>query len=112
MQNPDQVRRQNSSIPSMLKNLDIFGESVKLTYQKKPTFQTWVGTCISCLVLTLFTAFCGVRTLKLFSASDPFFSMMTMAKEEQDPIDLWALNFMFAIEDIDPRAARITVDHT
>lgn len=60
--------------------------------------------------MTLFMAFCGVRTLKLYSASDPFFSMMTMAKEEQDPIDLWALNFMFAVEHVDPRAARITVD--
>ena len=34
-----------------------------------------------------------------------------MAKEEQEPIDLWALNFMFAVESVDPRVARVTVSH-
>ena len=95
----------------MVKNLDIFGQSVTFTFRKKPTFQTWGGACISCFVLTLFIAFCGVRTLKLYSASDPFFSMMTMAKEEVDPIDLAALDFMFAIEQVDPRVARVVVTH-
>lgn len=96
---------------SMLKNLDIFGETVKFTFRQKGSFQTWFGTFITCAVLTLFTAFAGVRTLKLFNAEDPFFSMMTMAEEKIDPIDLWALNFVFAVEDIDPRAGRIVVEH-
>ena len=34
-----------------------------------------------------------------------------MAKEEVDPIDLAALNFMFAIEQVDPRVARVVVTH-
>ncbi len=104
--------REKISFLSELKTFDIFGESVKLTYQKRATFQTWVGTFFSLIVLTMFLAFFGVRTGKLVSATDPFFSMMTMAKEEIDPIDLWALNFIFAIEDIDPRAGHIIVEHT
>ena len=52
------------------------------------------------------------RTNKLISANDPFFSMTTLALEElNDPIDLWELGFMFAIEDIDPRIGRIEVTH-
>ncbi len=89
----------------------MFGESVQLTYNKKRTYQTWIGTCVTFLIAMLFISFLGVRTNKLVSATDPFFSMMTMAKEESEPIDLWARNYMFAIEDIDPRAGYIYADH-
>ena len=90
----------------------MFGESVQLTFNKKRSYQTWVGTCVTFLIAILFISFLGVRTNKLVSATDPFFSMMTMAKEESEPIDLWARNYMFAIEDIDPRAGYIYADHT
>ena len=95
---------------SELKTFDIFGESVKLTFKKKDTYQTWIGTCVTFLIAILFISFLCVRTNKLVSATDPFFSMMTMAKEESEPIDLWAMNYIFAIEDIDPRAGSINVD--
>ena len=38
--------------------------------------------------------------------------MMTMSKDETDAIDLWARNYMFAIEDVDPLAGYIYADHT
>lgn len=62
--------------------------------------------------MILLIAFLTVRTGKLVSKTDPFFSMMTMAKDETEPIDLGAMNFIFAIEDIDPRAGRVVVKHT
>ena len=96
-----------SSFMSELKTFDMFGESVKLTFQKNDTYQTWIGTCITFLIGILFIAFFGVRTNKLVSATDPFFSMMTMAKEQTEPIDLWAMNYMFAIQDVDPRVGYI-----
>ena len=64
------------------------------------------------LVIILFLAFFGVRTNKLVSATDPFFSMMTMAKEEVDPIDLGSNHFTFAIEDVDPKVCQVVVTHT
>ena len=83
-----------------------------MSFKKSYTYQTWIGTGVTFLISILFISFLGVRTSKLVSATDPFFSMMTMAKEETDPIDLWALNYMFAIEDVDPRVGYINVDHT
>lgn len=59
--------------------------------------------------MTLFMAFCAVRTLKLVSRDDPFFSMITMEKDEQIAIDLWKNNFAFAIEAVDPKIGRIDV---
>ena len=102
--------RKGSFIDS-LKSLDIFGESVKLTIKKKPTYQTWMGAFLSVLTMALFLAFCAVRTIKLASREDPFFSMMTMEKDESIPIDLWANNFVFAVEAIDPRIGRLVVEH-
>ena len=61
--------------------------------------------------MTLFMAFCAVRTLKLVSRDDPFFSMITMEKDEKIPIDLWKNNFAFAIEAVDPKIGRVDVRH-
>ena len=49
------------------------------------------------------------RSVKLVSKKDPFFSMLTMASEFQG-IDLWKLNYMFAIESLDPRVGRVQVN--
>ena len=56
-------------------------------------------------------SFFVVRTKKLISKDDPFFSMTTLAKENES-IDLWQLGFMFAIDDIDPRIGHLTATHT
>ena len=37
---------------------------------------------------------------------DPFFSMTTMSSDDV-MIDIWNMDFMFAIENIDPRVGRI-----
>ena len=44
-----------------------------------------------------------LRTLKLVNSDDPFLSMITMKQQDDEIIDLWQLDFMFAIENIDPR---------
>ena len=51
-----------------------------------------------------------MRTSKLISMDDPFFSMTTMVGENSY-IDLWQLGFMFAVEDVDPRLGRIEVQY-
>ena len=50
-----------------------------------------------------FTTFMMLRTLKLVNSDDPFLSMITMKQQDDEIIDLWQLDFMFAIENIDPR---------
>ena len=64
------------------------------------------------MVFTLLTAalmlsFTVVRTLKLVSKDDPFFSMLAMAADEVE-VDLWDLGFMFAIDNLDPRVGRVS----
>ena len=65
---------------------------------------------IACAIMMLIFMF--IRTSKLISESDPFFTMTTQALEDSnDFIDLWELGFMFAVEKIDPRIGRIEVEH-
>lgn len=47
------------------------------------------------------------RVLKLVSKDDPFFS--TISEPSSETVNLGELNFMFAIENIDPRAGKISV---
>ena len=61
--------------------MDMFGEAVEFTFQKKKRYQTVYGALISIACTILMTSFFIVRTLKLISKDDPFFSMTTMALE-------------------------------
>ena len=47
------------------------------------------------------------RTLKLVSKDDPFFS--TLSEQSDDTVYLGELNYMFAIENIDPRVGRVSM---
>ena len=50
-------------------------------------------------------AFTMMRLINLFSNDDPYFSMTTHWNE--NGVDLWDLDFMFAIENLDPAYGRI-----
>ena len=92
--------------------MDAYGSPVELTFQNKSKYQTSLGATITLLLYFALLSFVGQRTMKLISASDPFFSMTRQANDDsQGPIDLWALGFMFAVEKIDPRYGRIAVNH-
>ena len=56
------------------KALDFFGERIDLTFQKKPYFQTNLGAFVSLICMCLIAGFLAVRTTKLASDSEPFFS--------------------------------------
>ena len=92
-----------------LKSVDIFGEQIEFTFNGDTRFKTWIGASISCFMCTFFIIFLALRTTKLVSNDDPFFSMTTMYSKDE-VIDLWAMDFMFAIEDIDPRVGRLIVE--
>lgn len=85
-----------------LNNLDIFGSEVKFTFENDSKHRTWPGIIVSIICFAAMTSFTLVRTLKLLSNDDPFFSTVTKARDTDDQIDLGKLGMMFAIEKIDP----------
>ena len=65
-------------ISSRVKNIDIFGESIKFTFQKQKSYTTCVGAFFSCFTFTLFLLGFLVCTNKLTNHTDPLFLMITM----------------------------------
>ena len=55
-------------------------------------------------------SFFMVRTLKLISKEDPFFSMTTMS-EHNSQIRLGELGFIFAVEKIPPEVGKVQVKY-
>ena len=84
---------------SGLKSLDLFGEKVQFTFQGRKNFNTWIGSSISCLMITFFISFLVSRTIKLAGRGDPFFSM-TVLPSDTEAVDLWNNDFYFAIPNI------------
>lgn len=88
-------------------NLDIFGEGVQFTFKKNTRFKTYIGASISTLMILFFIIFLSLRTIKLVNYDDPLLSMIAMSQAADIVIDLWQLDYMFAIENIDPRVGTI-----
>ena len=70
-----------------------------------------MGAVFSCLTLTGFLIFFLVRTSQLINSDNPNLTMISMAANGQS-IDLYELNFFFAIENVDPKVGRISASYT
>ena len=63
------------------------------------------------LVTILFTAFLVVRTQKLVNYDEPYLSVTT-TEADGSQIDLYAMEYFFAVEKPDPRIGRVSVKQT
>ena len=91
--------------------MDMFGERVQFTFRKESSFKTHIGAFVSCVMSVFFIIFFSLRSIKLVTKDDPFFSLTMMGADDVS-IDIWELDFMFAIENLDPRIGRVIVTQT
>ena len=63
----------------ILKNVDLFGEYINFQFKQDMTYNTTLGGIVSTMVLAVMISFVVMRTGKLISREDPFFSMTTQA---------------------------------
>lgn len=96
---------------SIVQGADIYGQSINFTFQKKDRFSTCVGTIFTFLTVALMMSFTVNRCMKLVSKDDPFFSSLSMDSAEEN-VDLGALKYMFAVEQLDPSVGRLTATQT
>ena len=83
---------------------------MKFTFNNSVKHPTWPGLIVSIICLAAMTSFTVVRTMKLVSKDDPFFSTVTKSREDEG-LDLWKLGIMYAIEKIDPSIGVISANH-
>ena len=81
-----------------------------MTFQGSDQYTTNLGAAVSILCFVLLGTIAITRTIKLISGSDPIFAM-AVKPQDDEAIDLWALNFMFAIESIDPKYGTLSFFH-
>ena len=89
-----------------LQDFDFLGQKVNLTFEREEVFTTGIGLAVSIFSIVIMSLFAYTRTVKLFNRDDPLFAM-SIEPYDDTTIDLWALEFMFAVEDIDPRYGRL-----
>ena len=75
----------------------MYGIEPTFTFKRRKIFHTWVGTIITIFMVFLFLSFSLVRTLRLISGDDPFFSMITLLDDPMTEVDLVKLNYGFSI---------------
>ena len=80
-----------------VKNLDIYGQNISLTFKRKKEFNSWFGFCVTIVTFVLFIGFTIMSTQKLVSRSDPFLSTNTMPREDSFAMDLAELGYVFAV---------------
>ena len=91
-----------------LQGFDIYSQSVNFTFRGRVKHSTCAGTFFSFVTFALMISLALNRTVKFLSHDDPFLSVISDAVTD-DKIDFGALNFMFAVEKLDPGVGRIEV---
>ena len=90
-----------------LESFDLLGQNVNLTFERKPIFNTSYGGVISIICSTFLVLFIATRSIKLFGGYDPMLSMLPTTHKSEKFIDLGAMKYFFAVEQIDPKYGRL-----
>ena len=90
-----------------LESFDLLGQNVNLTFEQKPIFNTSYGGVISIICSTFLVLFIATRSIKLFGGYDPMLSMLPTTHKSEKFIDLGAMKYFFAVEQIDPKYGRL-----
>ena len=68
-----------------------------MTFERKENFTTNLGALVSLFCGSLLMIIYMVKTMKLLGGIDPTVSMLPMPTDIDQDVDLWELQYMFAI---------------
>ena len=89
----------------------MYARGVSLTFRGEPKFTTWTGTVLTFFTIVLLAIFTTICTLKLVSREDPFLSANTLPREDDQRVDLVALDYAFAVTQVDRKLGRVSIIH-
>ena len=95
--NEDSKQYERSKWSRGLQRFDLLGHDVRMTFERKENFTTDLGAIVSLICGSLLMVIYVVKTMKLLGGIDPTVSMLPMPKDISQEIDLWELQYMFAI---------------
>ena len=84
--------------PNLIRRLDIFGQSVQLTFRKESRYTTTIGGIASIFFFTVLILIIGLKTMQFTDLSNAqTYISNTMILDDHD-LDLFKLKYRFAIE--------------
>ena len=94
-----------------LKEQDMYGVGVEFSFNNNKRFTTWMGAVMTCITMTLFMTFFGIRTIHFVTQRSPKVSMTRMASD-YEIVDLWKGDQIFAVQAVNPKVGRIEMTWT
>ena len=89
------------------KRCDLFGTTVNFTYLGEDYYTTKCGTFVSIIAVAGYMALVGCKLIEFFGMTDAIHYMAVTKQDMQEPLDLRALGFSFAVEAIKPEYGQI-----
>ena len=90
-----------------IKNLDIFGQSIQLTFRKESKFKTQMGGIISLIFFLVLGYLIALKTAEFSDIDNAHTYTRTVTNTDDSPQDLFGLDFRIAITKLDPRFGEI-----
>lgn len=75
------MQESENCLKELASSLDVYGQSVSLTFKGKETFTTWPGVIASCIVIIIVLAFAIYRAMILFGRIDPNVSQKSFLED-------------------------------
>jgi hypothetical protein len=111
-----QDKAKGSWVKNKFKSLDIYGESVSLTYNGSGVYQTCFGAWVTVLILMTVFAFSAYKTFRLFNRVNPDMATLNMIRDlsEEDVVRAQDYGFDIAFKvwgDLDPAYGNFVFNH-
>ena len=90
-----------------MKNSDIFGQSVQLTFRGESTYKSNIGGAASLVFFAIMSSLIAHYTVQFVQVENSNTSLSDIIREEYS-MNLYELNYRFAIEKIDSMVGNVT----
>ena len=100
---------EHNGFSRFVSSFDRFGKTVQFTFKKKYKHNTLIGGCCSVLFYLVFLACATSIFLDFFDVSKFHKGLSIEPAENDAELDLYELNYRFAVEKLEPRIGTIEV---
>ena len=90
----------------LLRKLDIFGQSVQLTFRNESKYKTSIGGIASIFYITVLTVLIAIKALQFTDVENAHIQITNSMDDDDEPLELFKLNYRFAVEQIDQRVGQ------
>ena len=92
---------------NFIKNLDIFGQQVQLTFRKESKFKTQMGGLSSLFFYAFLGYLIALKTVEFNNIENAYTYLRQVPNENIEAQDLFFLNFRFAVTNLNKKLGEV-----